>query len=419
MKKLKLPRISTLFHYRQFNIIFSVVVALLAWVVIVSTVSPDYDDTISGIPVNFLTSSSIYSSQDLAILGNPAAEVQVNVIGDRSVVGSLTAADFNVSVRYESVTSPGTYELAVNVSKVDNLASFDIVSVSPTTVPLVFDRLITKKLPIVPDVHSVVIQEGYVSSAALSSPEEITINGPESLVSKVDSATATFTSDAPLTDRTTVSAPIVLLDSEGNEILSEFLTTDVEQAELTIPVLKTGKLGVTIQFVNMPTNFDASVLKYELSTGQLSVAATSELIDSTEILQIGYVDLSTFKLDAVYEFTVELPAGFTSLDNVQSVTATFDTSALAERVVTVEEIVIVNQPTNRDIVVDSEQIQGVTLIGDATRLESLTQEGVIAEIHMSDITVEQGLQNVPVNIVIPSADDVFAIGEYTAVVNVQ
>ncbi len=92
---------------------------------------------------------------------------------------------------------------------------------------------------------------------------------------------------------------------------------------------------------------------------------------------------------------------------------------MSQTTVTVDDFRIKNPVQGVDLEVATDQIADVVLIGDADTLETIQPESVIAEIDFADVSTSQGLQEVPVSIQIPSADNVFAIGEYTAIVEVS
>ncbi len=423
MKKFKLPNIPKmrkLFQYRLFNLIFSFAVAIIGWMVVVTIVSPNYDEWVNGVPVDFDTGVNTYRNQGFMYIGtDPMQNININVNGDRSLVASLDSNDFIVTVRYDNVTAPGSYDLPIEVSKTNNLDNFDIISIQPSTVTMQFDTVVRKELPITTDIQDVVIADGYISGKANVTAEVVTIEGPAVVVDSIVSATATFKSEQPLDERTTFTSDIILLDENGYMVDSEYVIVDRTTVDMTLPVSKMGEVTLDIQFSNVPPYFDTDILEYTLSTSTLSIAGEEELVDSTENLVIGYIDLATFTLGAVYERPVVLPEGLENLDNVENITITFDTSSLGERTVNVEDITIVNLPSDKEVTIESAEIQGVHLIGNTSRLETLNQNSIVGEIQASDITVVGGNQNVPVTIVIPSSTDIFAIGEYTAVVNVE
>jgi len=58
------------------------------------------------------------------------------------------------------------------------------------------------------------------------------------------------------------------------------------------------------------------------------IAGPAEKIDALSTLSIGTIDLSTFSLNKVYEMPIELPTDIYLLDNISTITVSFDCSGL-------------------------------------------------------------------------------------------
>ncbi len=419
MKKPKIPNISQLFDSRKFNLVFSVVVAVICWAFVALTIQTDYDGVIEDVPVNFVTGDTAVRSQGLSVIDTPQATIDIRVIGDRALVGGLRASDFNVTVRYDAVTSPGTYTLPIVVTKVDSYADFEILSITPTTTEIAVDRIESVTLPVTVDIKDIVIASGYIAGTPSATPAEITVQGSASEIERVATAVVSYEGGAALSARTVAIGEIKLYDAEGSEIITSKLTMDATEADIAIPIHKMGIMQTKFEYVNAPDGFDLETLQYTINPPVINVAGSDSDIDRAGDLLLGYIDLKTFEMNASYEFDVTLPSGFTNLDNITKAKVTFDTSNLAERTMTVEDIRIRNTIQGMEINLDNLQIQEVTLIGDIEALAALTTDSLIGEINAADINVGQGTQDVPVTIQIPSASNVFAVGEYTVAIEVE
>ncbi|MDD3429046.1 MAG: hypothetical protein PHG02_03430, partial [Oscillospiraceae bacterium] len=134
---------------------------------------------------------------------------------------------------------------------------------------------------------------------------------------------------------------------------------------------------------------------------------------------LGYIDLQAFEVGEEYPFEVMLPAKFINTDNIISVTATIDAKNLSTKVVTVSDIRVINVPQNYDVSVETQKIYNVTLVGPEAELDELQANNVIAQMDANNITFAKGQQNAPVNIIVPSSNNIFASGSYTALINIS
>ena len=106
------------------------------------------------------------------------------------------------------------------------------------------------------------------------------------------------------------------------------------------------------------------------------------------------------------------------MDNIETVTVTFDEEGLASRKITVNDIRVNNVPEGYEVKVVSESINGVTVIGTEQGVEDLLPSGVIAEVDASLIIAQQGTVTAPVRFFIPAKSDVWVAGNYRVTVEV-
>ncbi len=320
MKNRRLPNFARLFESRNFNIIFSLFVGLIGWIFVVTTIDTNYDGVIEDVPVNFSIDEVSVRSQGLSIIGTPEATVDIYVTGDRTLVGALRPSDFNVTVRYDYITGPGSYELPINVTKADNYADFSILSVTPLETEIRVDIIESKTLPVTVNVQSIAVEDGYILGLPSVTPTEISIQGSASEINRIAQAVVQYEEGTPLSQRTIAQGDIVLYDADGQEVNSQDITMATNVAEISIPVLKTGQMDTKFEYINIPDGFDVETLNYTISPAVIDVAADEASIEKAGDLLIGYIDLKTFKLGASYDFTITLPSGFTNLDNITTAT---------------------------------------------------------------------------------------------------
>ncbi len=419
MKKIKRLNLSHLFESRKFNFIFSILVAIVCWYFVATTIETQHDGIVEDVPVNFSVGMVSVTSQGLNILGTPEATVDIMVTGERALVGSLRASDFNVVVRYDNVTGAGSYSLPISVTKADNYADFAILSVTPLSVEIEVDRIETISMPVSVDISDIVIEEGYIAGLPSATPAEITIQGSRSEVSRISSAVVSYEGTTPLNERAVGAGEILLYDVDGGEIITTGLTLSASEAEISIPIQKIGMMKTKVEFINAPDGFDIDTLNYEITPSEIRVSGSEGDIDQAGDLLLGYIDLKNFSMNYGESFEVVLPSGFTNLDNINTAQVVFDTEDMSERTVVVEDFTIKNAIAGMEVNLDNLIVQGVTLVGDAETLETLASGSVIGEIDSDDINVTQGVQEVPIKIQIPTADNIFAIGEYTVAIEIS
>lgn len=418
----KTPQPSTgrksLWSYPLFSLILALFCGFVAWTVVAVYVDPQGAVTVQDVPINYANGASAYTSQGLDIVEKPSIEtVDVRVDGNSTIIGNITNSDIMVYPSYAGVSGAGRVTLRLQarlVNTTDFPGDIECTVESPRTIEAVFDEVSEKTLAITVDASAVSVAEGYMLNRSAAVPAEITLRGPTSELDQIASVVATVSSDAELSDTTTVPATLELRDENGEVYPPQYTTMDSETANVTLTVYQVRELPLVVDFIGTPTNFDAGSLRYTLSQDTLRVAGPARTISALEELTVTNFDLSQeFELGRDYQRLVELPSGIVSLDGVTSVTLSFDTSDMGSTTLNISNISAINVPSNYEVEILSSMVSGVTLYGPAEEVEALSADSVVAQIDCQSVNLTVGQQTIPVTIQIPSSSRIFATGSYT------
>lgn len=418
----KTPQPSTgrksLWSYPLFSLILALFCGFVAWTVVAVYVDPQGAVTVQDVPINYANGASAYTSQGLDIVEKPSIEtVDVRVDGNSTIIGNITNSDIMVYPSYAGVSGAGRVTLRLQarlVNTTDFPGDIECTVESPRTIEVVFDEVSEKTLAITVDASAVSVAEGYMLNRSAAVPAEITLRGPTSELDQIASVVATVSSDAELSDTTTVPATLELRDENGEVYTPQYTTMDSETANVTLTVYQVRELPLVVDFIGTPTNFDTGSLRYTLSQDTLRVAGPARTISALEELTVTNFDLSQeFELGRDYQRLVELPSGIVSLDGVTSVTLSFDTSDMGSTTLNISNISAINVPSNYEVEILSSMVSGVTLYGPAEEVEALSADSVVAQIDCQSVNLTVGQQTIPVTIQIPSSSRIFATGSYT------
>ena len=401
---------------RRVRLALSVLGAIVAWMVVTIIVQPGTTNTIYNVPVDYTYDSAAYTSRGLSIVSAEDKTVNLKLSGDGYTIGGLSASDF--------VGLPGLVQRARQRRKDPAAAStrrkrsaqwcdrdhggqrqhggrgFDVVE--------------EKTLPVTATTNYLRIADGYILYSTEVSKETVTLSGPSSELSKVATCTAEASYDSELTESVTLNTPLRFYTSGGKEVKFQYTTLEESNVDVTLQVYKTATLPVKVNFINAPRGFDNSVLSYALSCKQLKVAGPAEKIDALSTLSIGTIDLSTFSLNKVYEMPIELPTDIYLLDNISTITVSFDCSGLETKTMNLPAscVQVVNLPATYQLTVETERLMNVILCGPKGAMETLTPEQVVIEIDAEDFAVATGQQNIACRLYVPSNGKIFALGSY-------
>ena len=109
-----------------------------------------------------------------------------------------------------------------------------------------------------------------------------------------------------------------------------------------------------------------------------------------------------------------MATGIHLLDNLSSITVSFDSSKLETKTLNLPSscVQVVNLSSSYQLTVETERLMNVTLCGPAGSLETLTPEQVVIEIDADDFSVAIGQQNIACRLYVPANGKIFALGSY-------
>ena len=401
---------------RRIRLLLAIVGAIVAWMVVTIVVQPGTTRTINNVPVDFTYDSAAYTSRGLSIVSAPEKYVSLKLSGDGYTIGSLTSSDFVVYPDWSGVQDSGEKTLHLQVRGVNTLLNGVSVSIEggDNSVDVVFDVVEEKTVPITVTTNYLTIADGYILYGTELSKETVTLSGPSTEIDKVETCTAEVTHKGELTDSVTLDTALRFYTKSGSEVKFEYTNLEESSVEVTLEVYKMATLPVSVSFINSPRNFDPSVLVYSLSKQTLNVAGPESQIEKLSTLSVGTIDLSTFALNKVYELPIELPGNIRLLDNISSITVSFDSSKLETKTMNLPAscVQVVNLPSTYTLTVQTERLMNVTLCGPAGLLDTLVPEQVVIEIDADDFYVAAGQQNIACRLYVPSNGKIFALGSY-------
>lgn len=414
-------RFGNLFYNKRFLMVFSIVVAIISWMVVVWQIDPITREIVENVNVE-ISEDQIEQLQlaNLNIVDGAATTVRVAIEGERYIVGDVDDVDIVITADLSGIQTRGTYD--VKLSGKARYKEFSVVSITPNTMRIKVDRLTKKKFTISTNFTGLSFAENYLGSDPVVSPREVTITGPEVDLERIDRCVISTEFDEPLSNTFSEALPIAFLDGEGNPVEMGTMTADADYANVTIKVQKTKRLPVIFDYLDVPDNFPVQLLDYRFeSQGYIDVAGPGDQVDALEVLNLGYISIYEIAPDQVFDLPVVLPDGFVNISDINRISVIFDLSNMLTSVYTIpgENIRIKNSPSNYNVTITTPSVSGVVMVGDAQTLEELSAKDIVAEIDMLEQETALGSSRLPLHISVPNGVFTWAIGRYTAVVTIS
>lgn len=404
---------------KTLRIILSILIAFFIWMAALLA-APEITKHIKGVPITV----DIPTSSMLEVVAGDDTLVSLVLDGKQYEIGNYGPENVRVTADASLITGPGTYEVPLVVND-NGTRSYTVTSISPSTVTLTFEERITKLLPIQIDITGLSIPQDYVApeDEIVLEPTTVEVSGAESLISQVARAVVEVNFSREVNTTQYQNCKVTYYDHEGNRLTTEGLSyfhSDVSSVAVTIPVKRVATLPLALSFLNIPDNFPIEELKYTLSVDSLTVAAEDSVLRNYSSLILGYIDFKQLNLltGAQTDFTVQLPEGFTGLEDTEVVTVSFEADDIASANLNLKNFQLANVPEGYTVTVEEESLK-VHILGRKNIINGIAAGDFIVKVDLSDVSLRNGQFEIPVSIYAPTKGFVWAVGEYSVTVNAK
>lgn len=402
---------------RSFNskttvLIVSFVLAIMLWFVISISIYPTTPKTFSNIALEIDITGTSAEENELSVIKQSVKNVTVTVKGDRSRIGSLKSEDLIATAAIENVTSPCEKSFKIDVRSNDPNIEFEVTEIKPKNVTVMFDRIDTQEFELSVNAPNVTAAEGlYMDQSEFSvTPSKVEISGPSTILDSIDKAQIYVDTKQEINSAYTFhSKDVVLFDKNEAKINPDNLTINSKDFMVEIPVYMQKELGLTYDLRYAPANFDINSLNFEFNVDTITLASPNTDLENISTWSIGSIPLYDLDWDFNKSFYLEIPANYKNLSNVSTVTAKLNTEGLGKKTVTVNDISILNEPSDYDCTVNT---YGLTfdIIGPEEDLEEITEKDIIVTVDLLKYTVQSNVFTADVTISFPNYDKVWAVG---------
>ena len=224
--------------------LLSVVLAMLAWLIILSLVDPAMNKTITNVPIT-VTNDNIFSEAGKSYTVDGRLYTSVRVSGPTSVVRNLTAGDFTATADLAQMYDV-TGQVPISLSCTARGAASITYSLVTASLKIKIEDVLSKRFAVQVDVLGQVA-DGYLIGTVKSSPGYITVKAPESVIERiaevrvgVDMSDMTDNASFTCTPHyySTVGAELDLAEARDTVVSHDEVQVDVEMLTMkTVPVV--------------------------------------------------------------------------------------------------------------------------------------------------------------------------------------
>ena len=404
---------------KTLRIVLSIVIAFFVWMAAMLA-APEITKVIRDVPITV----DIPTSAMLEVVDGADTKVSLVLDGKQFEIGSYGPENVRVVADASAITEPGTYEVPLVVSD-NGTRSYTVTSISPATVTLTFETRATKLLQIQADITGLTTPANYIApeDEIVLEPSTVEVSGAESLISHVERAVIEVDFSREVSSTQQQNSKIVYYDAEGNKLETEevaYFHQDVSSVAVTVPVKRVATLPLTVSFLNVPENFPVDELSYSLSVDSITVAAEDSVLRNHSSLVLGYIDFKQMNLltSSQMDFAVQLPEGFTDMDDIEVVTVSFEADDLASTNLSLKNFQLVNVPEGFTVTVEESALR-VYVLGKKSIISGIAAGDFVVKVDLSDMRTRAGKYEMPVSIYAPTKGYVWAVGEYSVTVDAK
>lgn len=382
------------------NIIIAAFVAIIAWFAISMQLFPDISSRVGDIKIT-ASPSEYMTENNLSIAEGYEKTISARISGKRYDIGNLSGEDFTATLDLSGVTGVGEYVVNVNVTPKSDV-NCKIVDDS-ITIKIKVEKIISKTFSITDGsmtvtANDVTAAENMKIDSITVNPATITLTGDAADIEAIKKIEIRSVFSGEVEQSISTKGQIIMYGANGNVIENPDIKTDSNNFNVDITVLKQKTLPLTVQFTNVPPNFDLSSLKYSIYPESLTISSPDDSIDAVEKFEVGIVDLSQLTTKYLQKLTlpITLPEGFKNVSGNSSAMITFENAddyTFLNFAVQRENIRIANAPENFDIVVLTNEIT-VNVTGPESEISELASKDIYATIDLMGTTLTEGIKDV-------------------------
>ena len=320
---------------KAISIMVSAAIAVTLWIYVITTVSPESEETFYDIPVTF--QNDILEERGLMIVSETPT-VDLKLKGNRSDLNELNATNISLLVNLAGIQAPGSQMVNYDIKFPGNIPDnpIEVLSQSPNVLQLKVENKIKKAVPIKLDFMDTKVPEGYIADKDNPVVDVATVEvvGPESVVQSIDHALVQLDLSEKV-DSIIGQFEYVLCDAQGDPVDAVLITTNVENINLSLKIQRIKEVPLVLN-VSDGGGASAADCVVELSRETVWVSGSENKLRDLESVELGTVDLGQLHNESnTLEFDIVLPEGVTNMTGDAKVSATITFPKLAKKKVSV------------------------------------------------------------------------------------
>jgi YbbR domain-containing protein len=394
--------------------LLSVLIAIVIWYVVVEVNDP-IETASFTVKVTVANETYIANGKQIYHIDDDYKTVTAYIKSNRSTLKKITADQITVTADLTQIVDIKRDPVMVPLTASRQGINPANITLSRTAIPITIENIASKVFPVSVSYGESVPGKDYEVGKVMPDPEQISINGPESIINKIDSVVAQIDVTG-MTQDGTKSAKLVLYDQDSREISEETIEDDLSfdggVPSVTVYVdlwKKQTGVKVKVNYAGSPAegyHVDSETTNPETITVVGNDAALTALANNGDTISLPdkMFSIQGAKDDVTAEVSLAdvLPDGLRLPANAAdklTVVVTVLSDETRELSLDADHIGVRNLSSDMAISYD-QAVFKVRVTGSGEKFTSMTSNDIIASVDVSG--KGEGDYTVPVNVALPS-----------------
>jgi YbbR domain-containing protein len=238
-----------------------------------SSISTSKRETISNVPIQVNIDTDEYF-----ISGLPETVVLTMTGPESLLVQTISAADYRIVTEDLDELGPGNHTIQLTVENLSNEIDY---AITPSRVNVVIEERVAIESPVEVLFDESLVDPLYLAGVPELSVDTVTLTGPASTISRVDSVYVTVAAENGLTNTVNMNTVVQVVDADGNKLN---VSVDPQEISVRIPISLYGKeVPLVIQQIGVP--LEGKIYTIEVD-GESSVMLTGDKAVLAEIDEV-------------------------------------------------------------------------------------------------------------------------------------
>ncbi len=375
--------------------LFSIIFAILLWLVVVNVDNPVKTNTFDNIPVKLQNTNLVTDEGLVYEVLDSTDTVTVSVSAPRSYLELLSKDDIVAVADFNNITAANT----VNITYYSKRYNDKITNFKGSVESVKLNIEAEKSLKLVLKTKMVgEVEEGYVVGDVTTDQNQVRISGPESVISQIKSAVVTVDISGTTSDIATY-ADVKFYDANDNEIVSTSIKKNVSSVKIGVEILATKT--VPIKYTPEGTLAQGYRLTGEITSvpSEIMIAGTADALKNVSYIEISgeSLDVTGKTGDFVTSVNIKnyLPEGISLADSSYSgkasVTVHIEKEQEKKLNLGANNVVIANVPEGYTATVDKDSEILLSMVGLQADISELMADDITAEVDLTAYMEENEL----------------------------